>query len=253
MSAAWSRLVSAFVRPASPVGGLDGVDPAVGALESGAEARPWVPPVAPVAGDAAPAPARRGRRHAAARVPEPCAFAVLAPGPAARALGAAAALSGGAGAALVACWGVAGSPGGAAAPVSRTARRLAASLTDRGFAVRAAGRLVELRLPDDEDEAIDALHRAESAAAAAGAVSVVVLAAPRGDAWDGVLATRDAVLLHGGDATVLELAAERLTGIGAPAHRLERAPSRLALTFAVAGVTPWGGAGPVRAALEAPG
>ena len=191
-----------------------------------------------------------GRGRAAAWAPEPRAFAVLAHGPAARSLGAAAALSGGAGAALVACWGVAGSPGGAAAPVSRAARRLAVSLTARGFAVRPAGRLVELRLPGDEDAAIDALHRAESAAAAAGAVSVVVLAAARSDAWDGVLATRDAVLLHGGDATILDLAAARLTEIGAPARRLDRGPSRLALAFARAGVTPWGGTGPVRAALE---
>jgi len=244
----WSRLVSAFIRPASPAGGLDG---SLGALDSGADGPAWAPPVP---GDAAPAP--RARR--AARTLEPASVAVLAPDATARALGAVLALGaagGGSGAALLACWGGAGEglPGGPAAPVSRGARRLAASLRTRGFEVRAAGRLAEVRLPDDEDDALGALRRAERAATAAGAATVVVLGRARSAAWDGVLATRDLVVLHGGDSTVVSLATAQLASIGAHVRPIEHLPSRPALALARSGLTPWGATGPIRAVLAVTG
>ena len=116
--------------------------------------------------------------------------------------------------------------------------------------MRASGRLVEVWLGEDEDTAVDALRRAEAAANAIGAASVVVLAAARGEAWDGVLATRDAVLVHGDDDAIIDLALAQLGAIGAPAHRLDRAPSRLVLALATAGVRAWGVAAPLRAAVE---
>jgi len=135
-------------------------------------------------------------------------------------------------------------------PVARPARRLAASLATRGLDVRTSGRLVEVWLGEDEDTAVDDLRRAEAAATAIGAASVVVLAAARGEAWDGVLATRDAVLVHGDDDAIIDLALGQLGTIGASAHRLDHAPSRLVLALATAGVRAWGATVPLRAAVE---
>lgn len=256
MSALWSRVASAFVRPAAPAGGLD----AVGALDGGAEGAGWAPPIAPPAADGAapthtdPAVAATQvscARRVAGATSAPCTYAVLAAPALARPLGAATALAAGSGAAaLMSAWGTTRPRHGMSVPVARPARRLAASLATRGLDVRTSGRLVEVWLGEDEDTAVDDLRRAEAAATAIGAASVVVLAAARGEAWDGVLATRDAVLVHGDDDAIIDLALGQLGTIGASAHRLDHAPSRLVLALAIAGVRAWGAAAPLCAAVE---
>jgi hypothetical protein len=97
---------------------------------------------------------------------------------------------------------------------------------------------------------VDALRRAEAAAAGCGAAGVVALGGARGEAWDGVLATRDTVVLQGGDDEILDLALTQLRSIGADARRLQTVPSRATLALAAAGVLPWGGGGALRSALK---
>lgn len=78
------------------------------------------------------------------------------------------------------------------APVRGAAARLRASLTARGLAAEARGRLVLACLPSDPGEASSAAQRA---LAAADALPTVVAAAMRDEETDAVLAAQGAILV----------------------------------------------------------
>lgn len=181
-------------------------------------ARGFAAPVAPAAVPAAGEPS----------------LAVLAAPELAGALGAALALgAAGGGVALLAGWRTRRAPVPALPPV-RAARRLAGALRERGLAAEASARLVVVRLPDDDVEAVDALRRADALPGAA--ARVAALGGARGDAWDGVLLSRDEVVLHGADADLVGVAAQRLRGLGADVRVLSRAPNVALRALAGAGV-----------------
>jgi hypothetical protein len=113
---------------------------------------------------------------------------------------------------------------------------------------RPAGRLVVVTLAADEVTAVGALHRAE--AAAADIPCTLVLAAPRGPAWDHVLVERDAVLVHGADDLLVALAVDRLLDAGANASRLEPPPGVAVRALATTGVALPGLLRPMRSALR---
>ncbi len=224
---------------------------------------------------------RRAARSRAAAEPAPS-IALLASGPMALRLAATVALAaaGTSGIAVVAAWragasdaasstgsargvGSEASAGGGSAVASTAtapaapsafalpaARRLASSLCARGITAGAVGRLVTVTLPDHETDAVDGLGRAESACG--DAPFVLLLSGPRSDAWDGELVQRDAVLVHGADPLVVDLAVTRLVELGAPARALDAsaAPGALVRTLAGAGLAA-PGLREVRAALEA--
>jgi DNA-binding LacI/PurR family transcriptional regulator len=111
------------------------------------------------------------------------------------------------------------------------ARRLAASLAARDLSARAAGRLVTVALPAGERAAAVAASRLT--AAVREVPVVLAVGGPRGEAWDRVLADCDLVAVHSADATLAQLATDRLVeqGVraipisapGAGARRLARA------------------------------
>lgn len=218
----FERLVSAFVAPA--------------------DGRTERSPAGP--------PRRRGSQTADPRssppVPSAASVAVLvAPGDAravggAVALGLAAGAAGGAagGGAVVAMWGAAP---GLAVPASLAARRTAARLSERGHAATPSGRLVIV--------ALDAPHEAVRAAAATGIATVLVVAGPRDDATDRLLAGQDHVIVAGpGSLGDLAAASVRALGVCAATLALPDAPVASALAAGgVALVEPWRSA--VREAL----
>jgi hypothetical protein len=156
------------------------------------------------------------------------------------------------GVALAAYWGCAGIEHATGVPAWPAARRLAASLRARGLRVRAAGRLVVVTLADAEPTAIDELRRGEAAAAAVGVPCTLVLAAPRGPGWNQVLADRELVLVHGGNAAVMDLALDGLIGAGATATRLPSPPSLLTRELAAAGIAVPGALRALASALREP-
>jgi hypothetical protein len=147
--------------------------------------------------------------------------------------------------ALVAVW-PAEARLGLAAPAVPAARRLAVSLSARAIEARAVGRIVVAGLPHDETEAVDALRRAD---AASDVTRVLVLAGARGDDWDGVLLSADAVLVHGSDPSLVGLAVERLARTGASAHALETRLPRPVRALAAAGLALPGALRPLRLTL----
>jgi hypothetical protein len=107
---------------------------------------------------------------------------------------------------------------GSAAPRgsgSPAARRLAAALAARGHAASAAGRLAVVALPSDGQAAESAVRRL--AAGPAECPVVLVLAGPRSQAADELLAEQDLVLVARRgeeDATVADLAVHALAARG---------------------------------------
>jgi len=142
------------------------------------------------------------------------------------------------GVAVVACWRVPAATRRRSGLAVRRARRLQASLEARGIAATAAGRLVVVALPADARDAVVVLQRVESACA--DTVCLPVLAAPRTEEWDAVLAQRGAAVLHGTDAAIVELAADRLAEQGVDARVLDAIPGPLARAVAVGGWLPAG-------------
>ncbi len=113
--------------------------------------------------------------------------------------------------ALVATWTGLPAARRAGVPARPVARRAAAGLTARGHAAAAAGRLVRVDLAADEREA--AAEAMRLLAAAAGAPALLVLAGPRGQALDELVAGRDRVLValpDEGDRDLGELAISQL-------------------------------------------
>lgn len=152
--------------------------------------------------------------------------------------------------ALVAAWGAGGIP---RAPASAPARRLAATLAARGHAVSASGRLAVARLGGDPAEAAAEAMRA--AAAAGEAPVVTVLAAPRDEAADDLLAAQDGIVVAlgpGSDGAVAHLAVRGLAPLAVPAADLilpaAPAPVRALAASGAALLPPLRGA--VDAALE---
>ena len=92
------------------------------------------------------------------------------------------------------------------------ARRLAATLSDRGHDATATGRLAVVRLAADLAHAAPEAVRARAAAGAD--PSVVALAGPRDQTADELLRSSDAVLVADGDETVLDLALAGLSSFG---------------------------------------
>jgi hypothetical protein len=205
--------------------------------------RGFAAPVAPVA-PVAPAAVAAGAVRAA---PDPS-IAVLAAPELAGAVGAVLALgSAGGGVALLASWRTRRAAG-PSLPAVPAARRLAGALGERGLAAEASARLVVVRLPDDGVEAVDALRRADAVAGAT--ARVVALGGARGDAWDGVLLSRDEVVLHGADADLVGLAAQRLGELGANVRALPRLPPLALRVLASAGVVLPGTGRALRGASE---
>jgi hypothetical protein len=97
------------------------------------------------------------------------------------------------GPALVCRWPAGGLGGGV--PAWSGARRLARRLVARELSARAAGRLVLVDLADDPVLAVAEAGRALAAAGTVGAAGVVVVAGPRPDGCDALLADRDAIVV----------------------------------------------------------
>lgn len=152
--------------------------------------------------------------------------AVLAPPPAALAVGSAVALGLG-GAAVVAVW---GAPAfGAAAPAGPRARRSATRLSERGHAASAAGRLVRVALE----------HPAEADRIAI--PLVLVIAGPRDAEVDRVLAARDHVVVAGG-GVLADIAAHSVAALGPRTTTLALPDAPLARALATTGAAltaPW--------------
>lgn len=201
------------------------------------------------------APIGRGARPSVApgRSPEepPAALALLSARREAAALGAALTLAAaGPGVGVLAAWRVARLGGvGAGVPPVPAARRVAAALAARGVRARAAGRLVVAVLPDDGDEAVDAL-RAAGLVAGAQALTALV-GAPWDGAWEGVLLACDRVLVDAAEDAVVELAVARLRAAGANAAALDGAPSAVERALAGRGLALPGTLAPLRRVVEA--
>jgi len=128
----------------------------------------------------------------------------------------------------------------ARAPAARAARRLATALGARGLDAVAGGRAVVVALPADPAEAASAAGRA--CAAAGAAPTILVVAGPRDDAFDTLLAGCDRALVvarPGADEAVGALAVARLGMLVPSAFASVRlsAPAR-ALAAAGVAVTP---------------
>lgn len=163
-----------------------------------------------------------------------CAVALLAPAAEARSLGASLALAHAPrGIAVVAAWRVGGGAR-ASAPAVAAARRLAASLVARELVATAAGRLVTVTLPDDEDAAVAALGPLEPALGSA--PLVLALGGPRGEWWDGALARCSEVHVRAADPDLAALAVARLREQGIAASNLAEVPTGMARRLAGAGL-----------------
>jgi hypothetical protein len=110
------------------------------------------------------------------------------------------------------------------APAHAGAGRLAASLTARGLAADARGRLAVVRLPDDPAELSSAAARA---LAAAGALPTVLAVAQRSEDVDVLLGAQDAILVALAPAAEPTLAGLALAGA------TELAPSAVAISLAL--------------------
>lgn len=103
---------------------------------------------------------------------------------------------------------------GGTAPAGRGARRLAQALSGRGITAHAAGRLTVAALPGDAPAAAEVAVQALAVGAAV--PTVLVVAGPREDALDELLATRDLVLIAGDDLPAdLAINALRRRGVAA--------------------------------------
>ena len=166
-----------------------------------------------------------------ARVPP--AFAVLGQRGEAVAVASGLVLASGAGPGLVCVW----PPGDVRprAPATARARRLAARLEARGVTALAGGRLVGVPLPGPAAEAVAVSQRA---VAAAGVATAVVLAGPRDDDLDALLALQDAVVLvtaRAADSALVRLAVAGLAETPAPVATVP-APSGPVRALAAAGL-----------------
>jgi hypothetical protein len=135
-------------------------------------------------------------------------------------------------------------------PALPGARRLATTLAARGHEVRAAGRLVLVRLSADE---AGAAAEAPRVVAAAGAAVGVVVTGARSEVLDAVLAAQDALVLWpepDAPARIGELALASLQRLGRPAVAVEANLGARSRALALAGVAaPAGACDPVRAVL----
>lgn len=156
-----------------------------------------------------------------------------------------------AGAAVVAVW-TGEDPRAAAsagAPAGREARRLVRALAGREIAAQAAGRLAVAELPAAPDAA--AQVAAHVLAVGAAVPTVLVLAGPREDPLDDLLASRDLVLVADvGDALLADVAVGALQRRGVRARRCALpAPQATAMAARGAGLLPAARRG-LEAALE---
>lgn len=124
------------------------------------------------------------------------------------------------------------------APATRAAGRLATSLRGRDVPAVAGGRVVRATLPADPDEAVAS---AERVYAATDAPVVLVIAGPRTDAIDALLARQDALVVASDPVVadpdpVAELAARRLAELGPPVETLSPALPPLTRALATAGI-----------------
>jgi hypothetical protein len=186
---------------------------------------------------------RLGVRTSAPAVAAPGAMAVLCAADDARAVGVAAAalLARRARAACgVACVWTAPEPPRhpeAAAPASRAARRLAATLAARGLAAHAGGRAAVVAL--DGDPASAAAGAGRAAAAAGAAPVVLVLGGPRPAAFDALLGEQDRIVVltrPGADAAMSALAVAGLPAAGPPPVACSLALGPAARGLAAAGL-----------------
>ena len=164
------------------------------------------------------APRAQERRPAAVAVAAP---AVAVCGPAAQPLACALALLLRRSGPVVVCrWGAGARR--AEVPATARARRLTASLTARGLAARASGRLVLVTL--DANAPVAAAEAGRAAAAAGDAPVVLALCGPRDAAFDGLLAVQDAAVVATGDAPE-ELVALGVAGLADHVSRVMVAPA----------------------------
>jgi len=212
MSGALSRLASVFVAPADPEPSAS-VDPAP---HTGHDPEPPLHTDDPL--------------HAGSGAHHPLQVGVVARRADAAVAGCAVGLALAHPAAIVALWGAA--PPKVHAPASLRARRTAGRLAARGHTAHAAGRVAVV--------ALEAASEAGRVAAAAGDLPVVcVVAGPRDEDADAVLAACDRVVVVG-DGLVAELAAESLAASG-PVCRslvLPDGPSRALAASGAALVAP---------------
>ncbi len=128
------------------------------------------------------------------------------------------------------------------APPRGAAARLVASLDARGLQAHGRGRIAVVGLPcgGDGDDDADALAAAAGRAlAAAGVLPTVLAVAARDAEVDGLLASRDAILVAAGPASTPELARLALAGaarLGPPAAAMTVALDPVQRALALAGV-----------------
>ncbi len=142
------------------------------------------------------------------------------------------------GVAVLACWRVPAAHRRRGGLAVGGARRLVASLQARGVEATASGRLVVVVLPDEVRDALMLLRRVE--AAGGGAVCLPLLGGARAEEWDAVLRERGVAVLHGADAALVELAAQRLAEQRVEVRIVDAVPGALARSMAAAGWTPPG-------------
>jgi len=148
--------------------------------------------------------------------------------------------------AVVAAWSGGEGPS-AAAPATPAARRLAVRLTDRGHDARSTGRLVLVVLAGDAGPA--GAEAARVAAALGAEPAVTVLAGPRDEGVDTLLAGQDraVVAAAGAEDAVADLAASSLALTGATVRVLDTSAPGPARALAATGVALLA---PLRAAVE---
>lgn len=144
------------------------------------------------------------------------------------------------GAAVVAVWTGDEPPAGATVggPAGREARRLVRTLAGREVEAHAAGRVAIADLPAAPGEA--AAIAAQVLAVGAAVPTVLVLAGPREDSLDELLASRDLVLVADtGDALLADVAVTALQRRGVQARRCALpAPQATAMAVRGAGLLP---------------
>jgi hypothetical protein len=142
-------------------------------------------------------------------------------------------------AALVALWrppgAATGLPGPGGGPVLPGAAALAGRLSRRDLAVAARGRIVWLRLPGDDEQAVATLRRAE--AAVGDLPAVLAVSRPRDATVDTVLADRDLIFVAADDDSALAVAATADTApLGVPIRVCRPIPPGAARLAALAGL-----------------
>lgn len=232
MSALLDRIAGLFLEP--PAQAVATVDERVR----------WLPPSGPVVsplvlGDAAPIVDRAPASGAGASAVRPPRIAVVCSRRDARLAGAAAGLALGhltrASAVTVAEW--SGRPAEQAAdrPATPAARRTAGALRDLGLAAGCGGRLARALLaPDEAEAAAEARALSEQSAAP----SVLVVAGPRGPAFEALLAGQDLVVLvarPAADPELVAIAAAELSRLGMPTVSVELPSSPAATALARSG------------------